>query len=546
MTDIPVLIVGAGPVGLSAAVFLADHGVPAMVVERHAGTSVDPKMRVVSPRVMELYRAVGMEDAIRAVRSPIADHTVVAHAETVAGPERHRVPTGILDGYENLSPCAWGSIDQDQLEPVLLEHARRLGVEVRFNTTLVGLTENPDSVTALVRDSVGEREYQVSTDHLVAADGVYSTVRSIMGIPQHGPGVLRRLISVHFRADLREQMRERRVIALSVRNSEVQGALVPVDGDRRWRFSIRVADGESTADYPEERCVRLLEAAIGVPGLPLVIERVSDGLWDFRTEVAERMRVGRVFVAGDAAHVMPPGGAFGAATGIQDACNLAWKLAMVHRGVAGESLLDTYESERLPVALETSREATERYQAAQGMGQCKPTTASLYRVFFGYVYREGAFLGEPGGDPEAWEDPENPSGRPGTRAPHVVVEHDGCQVSTLDLVGTGFALFAGPAATGWAEAADEVARRFDVRLPCYQVGHDLRDPSGDLLRHYGIGRKGAALIRPDGFVAWRTVDSPAPTDTLTDVLARVLHHPVGSTPSTPVTRSVPRPTGVPG
>ncbi|MEU4744213.1 FAD-dependent monooxygenase [Actinosynnema sp. NPDC023658] len=543
-TTTPVLVVGGGLCGLSAAIFLAWQGVPVTLVERHADTSADPKARVVNPRTMELYRAVGLEAAIRSVRSGIEGHTVVAHAPTLAAPERVRVPTVLTEDVGALSPCEWAAIDQDQLEPILRDHASDIGVDLRFGTELRALRDTGDLVVAVLHDRATNRDHEVCARHVVAADGCHSPVRAMLGIPHDGPGALARLISVHFRADLTGPLAGRRIIAAILHNETVRGTLIPLDRDRHWRFSIAIGPDEDPAAYPERRCLELVRAALGVD-VPVEVIRVPDAPWEISAHVTRAARVGRVFVAGDAAHVMPPIGAFGASTGVQDAFNLAWKLALVHRGVAGEALLDTYEDERLPVARRTTREAVLRYEVGQGRRRTGAGEApdAQRNMMFGYAYGRGAFVGEPdAGVPDALpgecvvEDPARPSGRPGSRAPHVVLRRDGVTLSTVDLLGRGFRLLTGHAASGWEEAADAVAGRVGLDLACHRIGGRLHDVEGVFPVRYGVGRDGAVLVRPDGMVAWRTRDAVAdPTAVLADVVDRVLcrparrqHVPVGA------------------
>ncbi|NUT51797.1 MAG: FAD-dependent oxidoreductase, partial [Saccharothrix sp.] len=422
----PVLVVGGGLCGLATAVFLAWHGVRPVVVERHPGTSTEPKARVVNPRTMEIYRAVGLEAAVRAVPSPIDGHTAVVHAATLVAPERRRMPTALAEDASGLSPCAWATIDQHELEPLLRDRAAAVGADLRFDTEVRALRDEGDHVVAVLRDRVDGREHEVAARHVIAADGAHSPVRAMLGIPHDGPGTLTRLVSVYFRADLTEPLAGRRAIAAILHNDDVRGTLMPLDRDGGWRFSLSIGPDEDVASYTPRRCRELLLAALGVD-LPVEVDRVSDAPWEVSAQVARTVRAGRVFVVGDAAHVMPPIGAFGASTGVQDAFNLAWKLALVERGVAGEALLDTYERERLPVARRTVREAVRRYEIGQGRRPVEDGVPVHRNTIFGYTYREGAFVPEPGGgvdgpdDECAVEDPHHPSAGPGARAPHVAL-----------------------------------------------------------------------------------------------------------------------------
>ncbi|MGM1059872.1 FAD-dependent monooxygenase [Saccharothrix sp. Mg75] len=473
---VPALIAGGGVVGLSAAVFLAHAGVPCLLAERRSGPLAEPRARSLNPPTVELYRAVGLERAIRAVRSPIADHTVVAHAESVAGPERVRLPERGTAG----GPGEWAPIDQDQLEPVLRDHARASGADVRYGTEVVAVEQVPDGVLVTLRSGGdGDGDVRVHAGHLVVADGAHSPLRRLLDIGHSGPGTVARKLDVRFTADLSAPLAGRRVVALTVANAAVRGFLTSVDGARRWRFAISLEPGQTAADFTERRCADLVRAAIGVDGLPVTVDRVAGTTWDVAGRVADRMRVGRVLLAGDAAHTMPPVGSFGVATGVQDAFNLAWKLGLVHRGVAGEELMASYEAERLPVAWATTTLCVERYRVLNGgPGDAAANGARRGRLMFECAYAEGAFV----------PDPDHP------RSTRVA--------GAADLLG-GWALLTGAAARGWEEAA----ARAVVPITC-RSAPDL------------VAADGAVLVRPDGFAAWRGTDPGSLHAALDRVLCR--------------------------
>ena len=515
MPEVPVLIAGGGVTGLSAAVFLAWYGVPALLVERHSEPSTDPRARALNPRTMELYRAVGVEQTIGQVRSLIADHTIVAHAETLAGPERLRLPNRLDTGPDSLSPCRWAAIDQNQLEPLLRAHAVQTGADVRYHHEVVAVDNEPDGVVAVVRDHSTGREERVRAGYLVVADGAHSPVRRMLDVGQDDSDLLARKVNIYFDADLREPLRGRKIVALTVSNPAVHGFLTSIDGAKRWRFAVSLRPGEDVADFTDERCVHLLRTAIGLENLPIVIDHVSETPWEISGQVAHRMRAGRAFIAGDAAHVMPPVGTFGVATAVQDVFNLAWKIALHHRGVAGPGLLATYETERLPVARHTTALTVERYGLVNGKpGDARDSALRQRATMFGYTYPEGAFVPDGTPAPHPVEDPDHPTAAPGCRAPHVTVEHNGTALSTLDFMGRGLVLVTG---TRWQRAADFS----DVPVEHHRIGDTLHDPTGEFARRYGISDDGAVLIRPDGFVAWRSPATPRP-DVLRAVVDQVL------------------------
>ncbi|WP_328478289.1 FAD-dependent oxidoreductase [Streptomyces sp. NBC_00377] len=514
-----VLIVGGGLTGLSAAVFLARHGVRATLVERHADTSSHPKARAINPRTMELYRAVGMEERVRAGRSPISGNTDLVHVETLAGQERVRMPNASPDDIGRISPTQWTLIDQNQLEPILRERAVEAGADVRFHTRVETVREDEEGVLVRVRDLASDTETEIRAAYVIAADGSRSPLRGMLGIGGHGRGTITNLISFFFEADLDEALRGRRIIAAYVNNPEVRGTIIPIDNDRRWVINVSFfpEQGQSAEDFTEERCVALVRAAVGVPDLQLKIESVDMPAWDISARVADAFATRRVFVAGDAAHVMPPTGAFGASTGIQDAYNLAWKLALVLSGAAGPGLLASYDAERRPVAEETVRQAMLRFAVRDGK-QYKDVAADLLSeaaMTFGYRYPSGAFTAEDGDPGALVEDPEQPSARPGARAPHLVLDGPQGPQSVIDLYGDGFTLLVDGTADAWPAAVEGEAEALGVSLRTVRVGPDghLRDPDGAFPRRYGLHPGGAVLVRPDGFVAWRTTGTaPGPHD----------------------------------
>eukprot|EP00166_Cyanidium_caldarium_P004203 ctg_433.g275 len=269
----------------------------------------------------------------------------------------------------------------------------------------------------------------------------------------------------------------------------------------------------------------MVRAALGVPDLTMRVLDVRP--WEMSAFVADRMAVGRVFLAGDAAHTMPPTGGLDSQTSMQDAADLAWKLALVLQHKAGPQLLDTYEMERHPVA-----EITVARQVANYVERVRPdwselnapgATGDIYETAGGYRYRSAAIISDGPDDGQPTEDPFHPTGRPGFRVPHVWLERDGVRISTLDLVGHEFVLFAGREGGAWAEAAHQTSSALGITVECFRIGVDLVDANSDALTRLGITESGASLVRPDGFVAWRCRDGDAnAVDVLSDALQRLL------------------------
>src|SRR5690606_37812077 len=264
-----------------------------------------------------------------------------------------------------------------------------------------------------------------------------------------------------------------------------------------------------SAGMTEERALELLRAAIGVPDLPMRIRQIIP--WEAEASVASRLNDGRVFLAGDSAHVVPPNGGFGGNTGVQDAHNLAWKLAMVLKGQAGPGLLETYDQERQPVCAFTVDQAYERYATRvvpeRGTENVKPHVEDLI-IETGYQYRSPAVAGAGPTEEPLFMHPDELRGRAGSRAPHVVLRRGSELISTLDLVRKNLVLLCGPDGRAWRGAAEHAAKALGVPIDFWQVGSGgLVDVYERFLDDYALPPAGAVLVRPDGFVAWRT-DGP--------------------------------------
>lgn len=548
---VPVLIVGGGIVGLSASLFLSRQGIASLLVERHRGTSIHPRARGVNTRTMELYRELGLEEAIRVAGAELSPSFGLYQARTLkevieplprrTGPHGF-AGTALLD---ELSPTAGNRVTQDLLEPVLLAEARKRGGDLRFNTELVSFEQDASGVSAVMLERASGVQSTVRADYMLAADGAGSRVRDELDVTVSGRGSLGHLLNILFLADLREFVRDREFSICVIERPELRGLFTSINNRDRWVFHLAYdpGKGEKPEDFPPERCKDLLRMALGMPEIEIEIKSILP--WECAARVVDGFQQGRVFLAGDAAHQMPPWGGQGANTGVQDAHNLAWKLAAVLKGQATPALLKTYDIERRPVGSATT-EASAKRAGEGGVLAMNPLNIKLMGIVlkafenklvrkvlsklsgkmsprmlgYGYEYHSSAIISGHQKSKAGLLD-----GHPGTRAPHVWVEDQGQRRSTLDLFGTGFVLLAGPAGAAWCAAARTIAQRQDSTLVAYSVGpqNDLLDPEKCWLAKAEITASGALLVRPDGFVAWRATEmEDNPEQKLEQVLKQVL------------------------
>ncbi|MFV6029093.1 FAD-dependent oxidoreductase [Streptomyces sp. NPDC056264] len=521
----PVLIVGGSLVGLSTALFLGRLGVPHILVERHAGTSIHPRGRGNNLRTMELFRGSGIASAIQDAASVLARNNGILQAPSLVGDVGEWLfkeidPGG---GVARFSPSGWCLCSQNDLEPVLRERAGELGGDLRFSTELMSFEQDAEGVTAQVKSRETGEHTTIRADYLVAADGPRSPVRERLAIGQRGQGDLFHNVSVTFLSrGLADVVGDRHFIVCYLTNPEADGALLPVDNQQRWVFHApwHPEHGETLEEFTDERCKEHIRRAVGVPDLD--VEITGRAPWHAAERIAERYADGRVFLVGDSAHEMPPTGAFGSNTGIQDGHNLAWKLAAVLGGWAGPGLLASYDAERRPVAEVTSARAAARsvehshpgYVPAPGAGGPKGKKGGILNEVIGYRYPQGAVLGIDRTAPVVAE-ALRLTGEPGSRAPHVWLNRAGTRISTLDLYERSLVLLSSEdGAGGWHAAAAHVGQQLSVPLDAYRIGAgpdaELSPASDtDWAEAHGVTADGAVLVRPDGFVAWRSEGASA-------------------------------------
>ncbi|MEQ4723357.1 FAD-dependent monooxygenase [Nonomuraea sp. B19D2] len=525
--NVPVLIVGAGPVGLSTAVFLGRHGIRTLVVEKRGETSMLPRAPGLQARTMEIFRAAGLGKEVRALEigdsHPFFEGGIlrvntfseIADAEVLEAPS--------LDGVA-ISPERVMGCGQDRYEVVLADKAREYGGQVRFATRLRAIEQDDDGVTAQVEDVASGTVTTVRAQYLVGADGASSSVRNILGVSRTGLGTVFNALSIYFRApELEEILADRPFILCYATAGGTMTGLSRLHGRDPWLAApiYHPDKGESPADFTDERCVEIVRTASGKPDMH--VEIMAKVPWEGAQLVAERFRVGRVFLAGDAAHVHPPAGGFGANTGIHDAHNLAWKLAATLHGWAGPELLDTYHDERHAVGAAMAQQAMVRNRIRHGYAteDVRNEMVDDIIITLGYRYRSQAVVTET--PRPTLTAPLELAGEPGTRAPHVWLERDGERLSTIDLFWDSYVLLTGPDGGAWHEAAAKLAEHADVPLCAVRLGAegDYVPQDDDWAATFGIARDGAVLVRPDAFVAWRGGGAADAEQVLADVLGRV-------------------------
>jgi 2-polyprenyl-6-methoxyphenol hydroxylase-like FAD-dependent oxidoreductase len=531
--EVPVLIVGGSLVGLTTALLLARHGVQALAVERHSGTAIHPRAGHFQIRTIEILREMGLEDeSRRKARETYDPEGGIIAVESLAGKEVARFIPNLNVGVDHRSPTGRLFVDQDVLEPLLRRTAEQLGARLSYRTEMTSFEQDGERVRAVLRDLDSGDEREVVARYMVAADGNRSRVRKALGIEMQGYGLLSKSVTIYFEADCAPYLQGRNSGVFYVHNPTLRGFFRLNLAGQRGFLAINVVGADVTRDeavnvsqnMSEARALELLRAAIGVPGLPMKVRQIVP--WDAEANVAARFSAGRVFLAGDAAHVVPPNGGFGGNTGVQDAHNLAWKLAMVVNGQAEPELLATYDAERRPIGAFTVDQAYGRYATRvvpeRGKENVKPIVDDL-QIEIGYRYRSSAVIG---GSAEAplVQHPDGLKAAPGTRAPHVVVERDGAPISTLDLFGEHFVVLTGPEGNAWRAPAEEAARTLGLPIDVWQIGgmQGLRDVDGRFLEAYALEPAGAVLVRPDSFVAWRAGDAAADGRALGRALASVL------------------------
>jgi 2,4-dichlorophenol 6-monooxygenase len=584
--ETPVLIVGGGGAGLTASMLLSTMGVDSLLVSSLPGTSTLPKAHVLGQRAMEIMADCGVADAIYAVGTPPEQMSHTAFYAGFAGhPEAGRIlrkleswgAGGTDPDWASISPRLTTNLPQIRLEPLLKARAEQLAPgRIRFGHELISLEQDDEQVVATVREVETGATYEVAASYLVAADGG-RTVGKMLGLEMVGATDLTRSVSFHFSSDLSAFATDPDVLIRWIwcPSTGKLAVLVPMGPDAwgpdstEWVCHLNYEMDDDGA-HDDEVVMADLRRSLGIGDHPIEVHQITR--WTIGGVVVSSMREGRILMLGDAAHRHPPTGGLGLTSAMHDAQNLCWKLALVLRGHADDSLLDSYELERRPVdqrnvdrSLENALsyivmsdvfgvsdanlteeqrwEALRRVwsdadedadvrQQALGLMVAQSMEFHEHDVEYGYIHRSGAVVH----DGTAGVLPENfriftPSTAPGHPLPHAWLElPDQTVVSTLGLVEPGsFLLLAGEQGAPWVEAAEALARDQGIAISALRVGHlagDAFDHRLRLERIRDFGPQGAILVRPDRCIAWRSVGpQDDPEAVLGDVLGQILGSP---------------------
>jgi 2-polyprenyl-6-methoxyphenol hydroxylase-like FAD-dependent oxidoreductase len=525
----PVLIVGAGPAGLTLAIELGARGVPCTLVDEGDGTVQFPTANQLNARTLEHFRRWGIADELRYHAFP---------------PDYPRTCIFLtrLNGYElahfdlpgNGDPAARSAYSPEgrlwcpkfYLFPVLLRRAQSdPRVTVRLGCRLERFRQDDEQVTAEVTDLASGRRETIAARYMVACDGGSSVVRHQLDIPMRGVFAEGHNSSIYFKTDLLRYHRHGPAIMYRIHNARFTGGIFAMDGRDHWRVNVRLGPREVPTFDPAQ-CLR---DALG-DGVPF--ELLAEKPWAGHRVVAERYRAGRVLLAGDAAHLLWPLGGFGMNTAIGDAVDLGWKLAATVQGWGGPALLDSYEAERRPIGVrnvekaasikaadadisvdpvmeeDTPEGARMRQAAARLIEETRREEFAVESpgMDLGYRYDDSPIV-VPDGTPPPPEDTETyvPTARPGSRAPHVWLR-DGR--STIDLFGGGFVLLSLGPTTAETSTIDEAARSRGVPLRVVAIDEP------DVRAAY---ERPLVLVRPDGHVAWRGDALPTDAAALLDI-----------------------------
>ena len=551
MTSIetPVLIVGGGPAGLTTATALAQYGVGHVLVNKYDGTAHTPRAHIVNQRTVEIMRHLGCEDDLLTVATAQEMMRNNLWVTSLAGREVARLEawgTGAdrATDYASSSPSPMANCPQTKFEPMLFEVAERSGADLRFGHEFLDYERDGDEFVSTVRRRSTGEEIVIRSHHLVGADGARSKVLELAGLTVEGRAAMSHAVNVWFRVDLSQHLAHRPGVLTWFVPSEDTAKLQLLTLICHKPFTefvlvLRYDPAvEDISTWGIDHIRPHVEAAVGaaVPDLELL----GIAGWQVNGLVAPQYSRNGVHCMGDAVHRHPPTNGLGLNMSVADGYNLAWKLALVEKDLAGTALLDTYSSERQPAGAAGVARALQSAKEAGRFGpddSNDPYAESLrianhqfnaHGIELGHCYDVGAVVHDGSSYSENPRDPvlyHHPTTRPGARVAHARLVRGGSPLSTLDLVeGLSFSLLTGRNDAPWRDAAEAASRELGVSVVVHSIGGDgIHDPYGDWQRVREISDEGCVLVRPDRHVGWRSVSAQHdPTDELLRVMRAIL------------------------
>jgi 2,4-dichlorophenol 6-monooxygenase len=577
VVETDVLVVGSGPAGASAALFLATLGVANIMITKYRWTANTPRAHITNQRAMEIFRDLGIEDQVLADATP--HHMVgdTVFCTSIAGEEIGRIHTWGTSpareaDYQLASPCLTVDIPQNYLEPILTRNATMRGTQTQFSTEYLSHTQDEAGVDVRVLDRLTGHEYTIRAKYLIGADGARSKVAADIGLPYKGAMDIAGSMNITFKSDISAYVGHRPSVLYWViqPGSNVggigAGLVRMVRPWHEWLIVWGYDINEAPPVVDDAAAAQIVRNLLGMPDLEVEITGTS--LWGNNEMYATHLQSGRVFCAGDAIHRHPPSNGLGSNTSIQDSYNLAWKLAAVLNGQAAPSLLDSYSIERAPVAErivkranKSSREFVDLFVALgiteakteeemvrqieerkantpEGVAkraalvkamELKNYEFNAHGVELGQFYESDAVVPDGSTRPGPTRDPDlyyEASTVPGAHLPHAWVGDNRARLAMMDLAPYArFTLITGIAGEAWEDAADKVAHELGVPLETVVIGpgRPVTDLYYDWTKLREVEESGALLVRPDKHIGWRAMSLPDdPEAALRDALAAIL------------------------